>query len=83
MEMNGLLWVNLIAFLLVTAYAVGLFVYLIKTRIAYIKLGKKVEFDNRVKERLVKFGSMYLDRRSYLRIKRAGSFTSCSFMVLS
>ena len=41
--MNGLLWINLIAFLLVTAYAVSLFVYVIKTRMAYIKLGKKAE----------------------------------------
>ncbi len=45
--MNGLLWVNLIAFLAVTAYAISLFVYVVKTRIAFIKLGKKVEFDNK------------------------------------
>ncbi len=51
-DMEGLLWVNLIAFLLVLGYAVYLFAYLIKTRISYIKLGKKVEFDNNVKERL-------------------------------
>jgi len=50
--MEGLLWVNLIAFLLVLGYAVYLFAYLIKTRVSYIKLGKKVEFDNNVKERL-------------------------------
>ena len=51
-DMEGLLWVNLIAFLLVLGYAVYLFAYLIKTRVSYIKLGKKVEFDNNVKERL-------------------------------
>ena len=53
--MNGLLWINLIATLLVIAYAVSLFTYLLKTRTAYVKLGKKVEFDNRVKERIEKY----------------------------
>ena len=43
--MNGMLWVNLIAFLFVTVYAISLFLYVIKTRTAYIKLGKKVEFE--------------------------------------
>ena len=52
--MDALLWVNFIAFLIVTAYAVHLFIYLIRTRMAYIKLGKKVEFDGEVKERLQK-----------------------------
>ena len=63
--MNGLLWVNLIAFLVVTAYAISLFVYVVKTRIAFIKLGKKVEFEQNVKERLQKFGSMFLVKRNY------------------
>ena len=63
--MGWLLWVNWIAFLFVTVYAISLFVYVVKTRITYIKLGKKVEFDNNVKERLQKFGSMCLDKRNY------------------
>ena len=31
--MNGLLWVNFIAFLAVTVYAISLFIYVVKTRI--------------------------------------------------
>ena len=41
MEMNGLLWINLVAFLLVTAYAVGLFVYLIKDTYCLYKTWQK------------------------------------------
>lgn len=40
--MTGLLWVNFLFFIIVTAYAVSLFVYLIRTRIEYIQLGKKL-----------------------------------------
>lgn len=72
MEMNGLLWINLTAFLLVTAYAAGLFVYLIRTRIAYIKLGKKVEFDNRVKDRLVKIGVYVFGQKKLFKDKKSG-----------
>ncbi|WP_419882420.1 (Fe-S)-binding protein [Peribacillus sp. B-H-3] len=71
--MNTLLWINLIAFILVTAYAVSLFVYLIKTRIAYIKLGKKVEFDNRVKERLEKIWVYVFGQKKLLKDKKSGA----------
>ncbi|MGN1400481.1 MAG: heterodisulfide reductase-related iron-sulfur binding cluster [Bacillus sp. (in: firmicutes)] len=70
--MQGLLWVNLIAFLLVAAYAVGLFVYLIATRIKYIKLGKKVEFDNRVKERLEMVWVNVFGQKKLLKDKKSG-----------
>ncbi|MFD0050823.1 (Fe-S)-binding protein [Actinomycetes bacterium NPDC127524] len=71
--MNTLLWINLIAFILVTAYAISLFVYLIKTRIAYIKLGKKVEFDNRVKERLEKIWVYVFGQKKLLKDKKSGA----------
>ena len=77
--MNGLLWVNLVAFLLVTAYAAGLFVYLIRTRIAYIKLGKKVEFDNRVKERLKKIGVYVFGQKKLFKDKKSGIIHSMLF----
>ncbi|UII55778.1 (Fe-S)-binding protein [Cytobacillus spongiae] len=70
--MNGLLWINLIAFLLVTAYAVSLFVYVVKTRIQYIKLGKKVEFDNRVKERMEKIKVNVFGQKKLLKDKKSG-----------
>jgi Fe-S oxidoreductase len=70
--MEGLLWVNLLAFLLVTAYAVWMFVYLIRTRIEYIKLGKKVEFDNRVKERLDLVWVNVFGQKKLLKDKKSG-----------
>ncbi|WP_071393254.1 (Fe-S)-binding protein [Bacillus tuaregi] len=70
--MSGWLWVNLIAFLAVTAYAVSLFVYLIKTRMAYIKLGRRVEFDHNIKERLKKIGIHVFGQKKLLKDKKSG-----------
>lgn len=70
--MNGLLWVNLIAFLAVTAYAISLFVYVVKTRIEFIKLGKKVEFDNNVKERMQKIWVNVFGQKKLLKDKKSG-----------
>jgi Fe-S oxidoreductase len=67
-----LLWVNIIAFLLVTAYALSLFVYVVKTRFEFIKLGKKVEFDNRVKERLEKVWVNVFGQKKLLKDKKSG-----------
>ncbi|MEH7095944.1 (Fe-S)-binding protein [Neobacillus vireti] len=71
--MNGLLWVNLIAFLAVTAYAISLFVYVVRTRIEFIKLGKKVEFDNNVKERLQKIWVNVFGQKKLLKDKKSGA----------
>ncbi|MFE8697836.1 heterodisulfide reductase-related iron-sulfur binding cluster [Cytobacillus sp. FJAT-53684] len=71
--MNGLLWINLIAFLLVTAYAVSLFVYVIKTRMEYIKLGKKVDFNNNVKERLGKIWVNVFGQKKLMKDKKSGA----------
>ncbi|WLR41704.1 (Fe-S)-binding protein [Bacillus carboniphilus] len=71
--MNVLLWINFIAFLLVTAYGISLFVYLVKTRVAYIKLGKKVEFDNKVKERLQKIWVNVFGQKKLLKDKKSGA----------
>jgi Fe-S oxidoreductase len=70
--MNGLLWINLIAFLAVTAYAISLFVYVVKTRIEFIKLGKKVEFDNNVKERMQKIWVNVFGQKKLLKDKKSG-----------
>ena len=70
--MEGLLWINLIAFLLVAAYAASLFVYLISTRMKYIKLGKKVEFDNRVKERMALLKENVFGQKKLLKDKKSG-----------
>ena len=70
--MNGLLWINLIATLLVIAYAASLFTYLLKTRTAYVKLGKKVEFDNRVKERMEKVWVNVFGQKKLFKDKKSG-----------
>ncbi|MEC1154468.1 heterodisulfide reductase-related iron-sulfur binding cluster [Cytobacillus horneckiae] len=71
--MNTLLWINLIATILVIAYAASLFVYLIKTRYGYIKLGKKTEFDNNVKERLNKIWVNVFGQKKLLKDKKSGA----------
>ncbi|WP_059171815.1 4Fe-4S dicluster domain-containing protein [Bacillus sp. FJAT-27445] len=70
--MKELLWINFIAFLIVTAYAVSLFVYVVKTRIAYIKLGKKVEFDAASKERWQAIWSNVFGQKKLLKDKKSG-----------
>ncbi|MBA2874439.1 (Fe-S)-binding protein [Thermaerobacillus caldiproteolyticus] len=70
--MSALLVINFLAFLLVTAYAIYLFAYLVKTRIAYIKLGKKVEFDEKVKERFHKIWVNVFGQKKLLKDKQSG-----------
>ncbi|MBM7704090.1 (Fe-S)-binding protein [Metabacillus iocasae] len=70
--MDVLLWINFGLFLFVTAYALSLFVYLIKTRIAYIRLGKKVEFDQKFKERLDKVWVNVFGQKKLLKDKKSG-----------
>src|SRR3954465_14392043 len=70
--MTSILWVNFIAFLVVAAYAISLFVYLIKTRMAYIKLGKKVDFDHNVKKRLHKIWVNVFGQKKLLKDKKSG-----------
>ncbi|MEC0665355.1 heterodisulfide reductase-related iron-sulfur binding cluster [Priestia flexa] len=70
--MSALLWVNLILFLIVTAYAGSLFIYLIRTRLMYIQLGKKVEFDQKLKERLNKVWVNVFGQKKLLKDKKSG-----------
>jgi Fe-S oxidoreductase len=72
--MNGLLWVNLIAAILVIIYALYLFVYVVKTRIKYIKLGKKTEFDHRAKERLNNIWVYVFGQKKLLKDKKSGFY---------
>ncbi|WP_394186141.1 (Fe-S)-binding protein [Metabacillus halosaccharovorans] len=70
--MNTLLTINLVAFLLVTAYAVYLFIYLVTTRYEYIKLGRKVEFDLQLKERIDKVKVNVFGQKKLLKDKKSG-----------
>ncbi|WP_458411636.1 heterodisulfide reductase-related iron-sulfur binding cluster [Schinkia sp. CFF1] len=67
-----MLLVNWLAFLVVTAYGIYLFAYLVKTRHEYIKLGKKVEFDRKYKERLDKIWVMVFGQKKLLKDKKSG-----------
>ncbi|MGP1909507.1 (Fe-S)-binding protein [Metabacillus sp. JX24] len=70
--MDALLWVNFLAFILVTAYGVSLFVYLIRSRMAYIKLGRKQEFDQRLNERLKNIMVNVFGQKKLLKDKKSG-----------
>ncbi|MEB2300721.1 4Fe-4S dicluster domain-containing protein [Lysinibacillus xylanilyticus] len=50
--MSPLVIANIVLTVVVVLYAVGLFFYLLKTRYKFVQLGKKVEFDESVQERV-------------------------------
>lgn len=70
--MDGLLLLNWIAFLLVTAYGIYLFAYAVRTRIQFIKLGKKEEFDRDVKARLKNVWTYVFGQKKLLKDKKSG-----------
>lgn len=70
--MNVWLFFNWLAFAAVTAYAVYLFVYVIQTRAAYIKLGRKTEFDGKVKERWQNVKENVFGQKKLLKDKKSG-----------
>ena len=70
--MDALLWINWIAFLIATAYAVFLFIYVVRTRISFIRLGKKDEFDQDVKARLKKIWIDVFGQKKLLKDKKSG-----------
>lgn len=71
--MNGLLWLNLIAATFVIAYAVWLFVYLLKTRYSFIKLGKKEEFEQKKDERIRNIMINVFGQKKLLKDKKSGT----------
>ncbi|MDQ0257388.1 Fe-S oxidoreductase [Evansella vedderi] len=64
--------INWILFLLVTGYALYLFASLVKTRIEYIKLGKKADFILTAKERWEAFWVMVFGQKKLLKDKKSG-----------
>ncbi len=70
--MNSLLIMNWLAAIAVIAYAGYLFVYLIRTRMAYIQLGKKIEFDRRFKERWDLLKVNVFGQKKLLKDKKSG-----------
>ncbi|WP_349408858.1 (Fe-S)-binding protein [Pseudalkalibacillus sp. SCS-8] len=70
--MNTLLIINWLAFIFVTAYGIYLFAYVVKTRYEYIKLGKKAEFDNTMKERFQSILVNVFGQKKLLKDKKSG-----------
>lgn len=81
--MNGLMVANWLAFLFVTAYALFLFAYVVKTRYEFIKLGKKVEFDNTVQERIKAVLVNVFGQKKLLKDKKAELSTLCFLRIYS
>ncbi|MCA0985441.1 (Fe-S)-binding protein [Halobacillus yeomjeoni] len=70
--MNPLLLANWILFLGVTIYGLYLFVRVVRTRIAYIKMGRKFEFDGKIKRRLQKIWIYVFGQKKLLKDKKSG-----------
>ncbi|RDW20516.1 (Fe-S)-binding protein [Oceanobacillus chungangensis] len=71
--METFLIINWIAFLAITIYAVYLFIKVVTTRIAYIKLGKKSEFDSEIKLRLQRIVNNVFGQSKLLKDKKSGT----------
>ena len=71
--MEFLLIANWVLFILVTAYAVYLFIYLLKSRYEYIKLGKKVDFEENFNERVRKVMVNVFGQKKLLKDKKSGA----------
>src|SRR5690625_5943970 len=70
--MNTFLIINLIAFIAVTAYGIYLFAKAVSTRVAYMKLGKKSEFDKAVKDGLRDVLVIVFGQTKLLKDKKSG-----------
>ncbi len=70
--MDTFLLINLIAFIAVTAYGLFLFAKAVSTRVAYMKLGKKSEFDLALKERMRDIGVIVFGQSKLLKDKKSG-----------
>ncbi|WP_054754571.1 (Fe-S)-binding protein [Piscibacillus salipiscarius] len=71
--MDTLLLINWLAFLGVTAYGIFLFVQVVRTRIAYIKMGKKAEFDQDMKQRVRDILTFVFGQKKLLKDKKSGA----------
>lgn len=71
--MDTFLWINLIAFVAVTAYGIYLFAHVVATRVSFIKLGQKTEFDLALKDRLRDIVVIVFGQSKLLKDKKSGA----------
>ncbi len=64
--------VNLVLAILVTVYAVYLFVYVVKSRIAFIQFGKTARLDSSLKERIKSTFFTVFGQKKILRDRKSG-----------
>ncbi|MYL35703.1 4Fe-4S dicluster domain-containing protein [Pontibacillus yanchengensis] len=69
----GLLLVNWILFLAITIYALYLFVRVVRTRIAYIQLGQKIDFDLQLKKRVNDLIVYVFGQKKLIKDKKSGA----------
>ncbi|MFC0299580.1 (Fe-S)-binding protein [Virgibacillus soli] len=70
--MKTFLLINLLAFIAVASYGFYLFAKVVATRVAYIRLGQKSEFDGQIKERLKKIVTIVFGQSKLLKDKKSG-----------
>src|SRR5699024_546809 len=71
--MNTLLLINWLAFIAIVAYGIFLFAKVVATRVSYIKMGKKSEFDRDFKERFRRIGKIVFGQSKLLKDKKSGT----------
>src|SRR5699024_3658092 len=64
--------INLLAFIVVVLYGLFLFLKAASTRVAYMKIGNKSEFDGKVKERLKDVWTIVFGQTKLLKDKKSG-----------
>lgn len=65
-------WINFIAFLAVTTYALWIFYKVVQARITYIKMGKPVKLEQNREARLKNFWSLVFEQKKLLKDKKSG-----------
>ncbi|MDY0404531.1 (Fe-S)-binding protein [Virgibacillus sp. 179-BFC.A HS] len=72
--MSTFLIINAIAFAAIVVYGIYLFAKVVATRVAYIRLGKKSDFDHQVKERIQKIIKIVFGQSKLLKDKKSGTY---------
>lgn len=70
--MDTFLLINWLAFIAITSYALYLFAKVIATRVSYIRLGKKIEFEWALKERIRRVVTIVFGQSKLLKDKKSG-----------
>src|SRR5699024_5326246 len=80
--MNTFLLLNALAFVAIVIYSIYLFAKVVATRVAYIRLGQKSEFDGEIKARLKKIGRIVFGQSKLLKDKKSGTIHVMMFYGL-